>query len=130
MKLEVSIPFHSQIVSEDGRFEIVGSHLLLQKVADLKSKHGIDSKNWPLQDSAKSPEDMLINEFIRKAKGEVFVYNHDELCHCRMVSTEKVKNAVKLGCDSISEVSRTTLAGTGCGSCRKDIEDVIKAMRS
>lgn len=130
MKIEVSIPFHSQISFSDERFEVVGSRELLRKVNDLVKAHGKDAKNWPLLVSPANPEDILINEFIRKIKGEVFVYNHDELCHCRMIPTEKVKNAVKLGCHSVSEVSRTTLAGTGCGSCRKDIEDVIKALTS
>ena len=45
-----------------------------------------------------------------------------------MVKTETVKNAVKAGCCSVADVSRTTLAGTGCGSCRKDIEDVLTAL--
>lgn len=130
MKVEVSIPFHSQISFSENRFEIVGSRVLLQNVNDLIKAHGKDAKTWPLTASPKNPEEVLINEFIRKTKGEAFVYNHDELCHCRMIPTEKVKNAVKLGCHSVSEVSRTTLAGTGCGSCRKDIEDVIKVMTS
>jgi len=130
MRTEVSIPFQSQIICEDGRFEVVGSRQLLNMMADLKRLHGAQPEKWPLLLSPQSPEEILINEFIRKSKGETFIYNHDELCHCRMVPTEKVKNAVKLGCHSVAEVSRTTLAGTGCGSCRKDIEDVIKALKS
>lgn len=130
MRIEVSIPFQSQIVCDEGRFEVVGSKELMQRMADLKRQHGLEPKSWPLLSSPSSSEEILINEFIRKAKGETFVYNHDELCHCRMVPTEKVKNAVKQGCHSIAEVSRTTLAGTGCGSCRKDIESVIEALKS
>ena len=130
MRIEVSIPFQSQIVCDEGRFEVVGSLELLKKMAELKAHHGSNPQTWPLLTAPKSPEEILINEFIHKSKGEVFVYNHDELCHCRMVPTEKVKNAVKLGCHSVAEVSRTTLAGTGCGSCRKDIENVIAALKS
>lgn len=128
MKFEVSIPFQSQLVSDEGRIQAVGSRSLLMQVSQLKADHGIDVTKWPLQDGL-SADAMLINEFIRKAKGEVFVYNHEELCHCRMVPTEKVKNAVKAGCHRVVDVSRTTLAGTGCGSCRQDIEDVIQAFK-
>ncbi len=130
MRTEVSIPYQSQIIFENGRFEVVGSRDLLQKIADLKVEHGSDPQKWPLFSSAKTSEEILINEFIQKSKGEVFIFNHDELCHCRMVSTEKVKNAIKQGCHSIADVSRTTLAGTGCGSCRKDIETVIGALKT
>lgn len=89
----------------------------------------MDVTLWPLQ-AVDGPDTMLINELIRQSRNEIFVYNHTELCHCRMVTTEKVKNAVKAGCMTVAEVSRTTLAGTGCGSCRKNIEDIIKALNS
>lgn len=130
MGIEVSIPFQSQIVCDEGHFKVVGSKDLLQKLAELKRQYGPDPQVWPLLSSAVSSEEILINEFIRKSKGETFVYTHDELCHCRMVPTEKIKNAVKLGCHSVAEVSRTTLAGTGCGSCRKNIENVIQALKT
>lgn len=130
MRIEVSIPFQSQIVFQEGHFEIVGSSLLLEKIHDFRKQFGDQIQKWPLVSKPTLSEDILLNEFILKAKGETFVYNHEELCHCRMVPTEKVKNAVKAGCHQISEVSRTTLAGTGCGSCRSDIEAVIKAMLS
>lgn len=125
MKFEVSIPFQAQITYEDGCFEVVGPRTLLEKLMQLKKDFGNDIQNWPTIVQAKLPQDVLINELISQVKKIPFVYNHDELCHCRMVPTEKVKNAVKSGCHSVSEVSRTTLAGTGCGSCRPDIENII-----
>lgn len=130
MRIEVSIPFQSQIAFDQGRIETIGSWNLMQKISEFKKSQGNEPQTWPLIASPASADEILINEFIRKCKGEVFIYNHDELCHCRMVPTEKVKNAVKLGCHTIPEVSRTTLAGTGCGSCRKDIESVIEALKS
>ncbi len=128
MKVQVSIPYQSSLQYEDGHLEVVGPKSLLNQISELSQKHGANPGVWPLFVKAQEANEILINEFIHKTKGDVFVYNHDELCHCRMVKTETVKNAVKAGCRSVAEVSRTTLAGTGCGSCRKDIEDVITTL--
>ena len=128
MNIAVGIPFQSHIQVENEMIVAVGPKELLLKVNQLKKQHGMVIETWPLFLQAQLPEEILINEFINKAKQEIFVYNHEELCHCRMVKTETVKNAVKAGCRKVSDVSRTTLAGTGCGSCRSDIEAVIKAL--
>ncbi len=128
MKFAVSIPYQASIQFENNHLEVIGSRALILKVRAMKEKYNLKIEIWPLQLPAELPEDLLINEFIRKVRGETFIYNHEELCHCRMVKTETVKNAVKAGCHKVSDVSRTTLAGTGCGSCRSDIEDVIKAL--
>jgi bacterioferritin-associated ferredoxin len=127
------IPFKAFVEmkkNDHGHFEVVvqGSLKLIELVNQLKKQYGVNPHQWPLQDS-KNSESFIINEFIQKVKGEYKpCYSHNELCHCRMISTEKVINSIKDGSLTLQDVSRTTLAGTGCGSCHKDIEALIDQM--
>lgn len=70
---------------------------------------------------------MLMRELLLRARGEWnFPYTEDELCHCRQVPTAKVDQAVVSGCHSVAAVSKATSAGTSCGTCRTDIERVLR----
>lgn len=70
---------------------------------------------------------MLFRELILRAKGEwLFPYKEDELCHCRAVPTQKVDEAVICGAHTVLSVSQRTSAGTSCGTCKPDIEQVLK----
>lgn len=51
---------------------------------------------------------------------------HEELCHCRRVSTEKVDRAIVYGAQTVSEVRKRTSANTGCGTCKPDVESLIE----
>ncbi|AZZ36671.1 hypothetical protein CIK05_07675 [Bdellovibrio sp. qaytius] len=120
------IPFKARIELKDNVVTVRGSKALLDKVNLLKVNHGKDPRKWPKQ-SVATGEDILINEFILKANSEFkFCYNHEELCHCRNVPTEKVFTSIKNGCFKTEDVSRTTMAGTGCGACRQDIDQLIE----
>jgi bacterioferritin-associated ferredoxin len=128
--VEVVIPFKAKIEFRNNTVSVRGSQSLLQKISDLRASHGADPRKWP-QQKVESGEDILINEFIQKMNGTFkFCYNHEELCHCRNVPTEKVFSAIKGNCFRVEDVSRTTLAGTGCGSCRKDISDLIEQFKT
>lgn len=123
------IPYKARLELKDGKVSVRGSKSLLDKVAALKLQHGADPHQWP-QLNALSGEEILINEFIMKINSQFkFCYNHEELCHCRNVSTEKVFNSIKNECFRVEDVSRTTLAGTGCGSCKKDISELIEQFK-
>ncbi len=128
MKIEVSIPFQASITFENENIHVVGPKSLLLKVRNFTIKFGKNPLTWPKIEGQKDQDEILIGEFIDQLNSRPFIYNHEELCHCRMIKTETVKNAIKAGCHSVSDVSRTTLAGTGCGSCRKDIDEAIKAL--
>lgn len=123
------IPYKARIELKDNVITVRGSKLLLDKVAQMKAQFGNDPHKWP-QQRVGSGEDILINEFIMKANFEFkFCYTHEELCHCRNVETDKVFGAIKNGCFKTEDVSRTTLAGTGCGSCRQDIANLIEQFK-
>lgn len=130
MQISSKSPYQAEISLKDGGIHIIGPLTLINRINDLKSKYGTHPKTWPEITTFKSAEDLLINEFILKAKDTFkLAYTHDELCHCRMVPADKVYSAIKHGCSSIEDVGRATLAGTGCGSCRDDIEKLLQQFK-
>ena len=122
-------PYQSEISLKNGSVHIIGSLNLLNKMAEYKQKYGSSPACWPAV-KAQSPDDLddlLINEFILKCNSQFkLAYEHLELCHCRMVTAERVYDSIKQGCSTVEDVGRAVLAGTGCGSCRPDIEKLLK----
>ena len=69
---------------------------------------------------------MLVRELLLKAQGQwQYPYEHEELCHCRVVQTRVVDAAILTGAHSPSQVSKQTSASTACGTCRPDVEAII-----
>jgi bacterioferritin-associated ferredoxin len=48
------------------------------------------------------------------------------VCICRAVTDDKVYAAIDQGATTTEAVAEVTRAGTGCGSCRDYIEDMIE----
>ncbi len=128
MLIEVKSSYRSLIRFENNQLKAIGSEFLLFRLQELVKSYGYDFQTWPILKPIKNDDEILINEFVEKAQNKVFIYPHDELCHCRMIQTSVVRNAIKQGCRSVGEISRTTLAGTGCGACRVDSEKIIKLL--
>ncbi len=123
-------PYQSEITLKDGVVHVIGSLQLIKKVSELKNQFGLDPKAWPPMQTFKSNDELLINEFILKLNQNFkLAYEHEELCHCRMVPAEKVYNAIKQNCHTVEEVARTTMAGTGCGTCRSDIQSLLQQFK-
>ncbi len=130
MQVTCKSPFQAEISLKDSVIHVIGSTLLLATIAQLRKTNGNDPRKWPELEVLKTEDDLLINEFILKCKSEFkLAYEHAELCHCRMITAEKVFDSIKQGCRTIEDVGRTTLAGTGCGSCRPDIEKLLTQFR-
>ena len=58
---------------------------------------------------------------------------HDDtgelICNCMEVGSKQIEAAIKLhDCRSVLEVSKHTLAGINCGSCRSDIAAILKRL--
>ncbi len=50
-----------------------------------------------------------------------------EICHCNgIMKSEIVKAIVDKGLKTVEEVQDATTAGTTCGGCIPDIEDILK----
>lgn len=52
-----------------------------------------------------------------------------ELCHCMKVTEREVLSAIRGGAWNVEDVGDACEAGTGCGSCREGIEEVIERER-
>ncbi|WP_020475379.1 FAD-dependent oxidoreductase [Zavarzinella formosa] len=51
--------------------------------------------------------------------------NDPEVCNCHHVSTSTLVAEIRGGCDTLARLSNKTKAGTGCGSCRGQLADLI-----
>jgi bacterioferritin-associated ferredoxin len=124
--IKAEIPFKAFILFEKNQVSFSGPVELEDKIKLQTDQLGPVPSLWQAV-KALDGYDVLLNEFILKCQNNYKIpYDHEELCHCRMVQTDKVLNAIKQGLQTVPEISRVTMAGTGCGSCKKDIDDLIK----
>ena len=50
-----------------------------------------------------------------------------EICHCNGIMKSEIVKAIKeKGLTTVDEVGEETTAGTVCGSCAPDIEEILK----
>lgn len=48
------------------------------------------------------------------------------ICHCFEVSREEIEKAIKeQGLKTVEEVGEVTNAGTGCGGCQEQIQEIL-----
>lgn len=107
------------------QFRVLGCSEFLELVESWKTHFQGEIKDLPLP-QGRDHSSLLLKELILKIKNEWEVpYPHEELCHCRQVSTEKIGEAIVCGAHSVEKVARDTSAGTGCGTCRGDIQKLI-----
>lgn len=70
---------------------------------------------------------ILMRELLLRAKGQWhFPFPEEELCHCRGIATQKVDEAIVSGCHDLDSIRRATSANTSCGTCRWDIDSILK----
>lgn len=127
--IKVEIPNRMLLQWDGENFKCSGPVELLEKVESLRSQFGVDPKDWPNPEvSSTDPmADLFLMKFIQKVKRLWNLpYKHEELCHCRLVPTEKVTNAIEQGAKTVTDIARVTLAGTGCGTCRSDSEELLQ----
>jgi len=47
------------------------------------------------------------------------------VCSCNSVGSDNLRQAIAAGCDTLKELCATTGAGTGCGSCRPEVQQIL-----
>ena len=52
------------------------------------------------------------------------------VCLCHGVNDHKIRRVVEDGAKTVREVGRRCGAGTDCGSCRRQIKDVIESVEA
>lgn len=102
-----------------------GCHALLHFIREKAKAEGNDLQRWTLPTGV-THEELLLKEALLKLKNNwQYPYEHEELCHCRAVATQKVDEAIMMGAHTPEKVSRQTSASTACGTCRPDVEKII-----
>ena len=122
------------LVSWDGKnFNAIGDMDLKNSIEQIVEVFGRVPSKWPtdhksLRQILKNPKwNLILIRFARMASNQWnSPYSHDEICHCRMVPTEKVIAAIEQNCVNVQAIARTTLAGTGCGTCRTDSDKILQ----
>lgn len=61
-------------------------------------------------------EEIDINQLMRPKK----------VCVCKQVSKEEIIACIQKGATSFEDISNRTLAGTNCGTCRKEVETILE----
>jgi nitrite reductase (NADH) large subunit len=51
------------------------------------------------------------------------------ICNCHKVSEEAIVACIEAGADSVDAVGEQTRAGTGCGSCRSDLAELVRVRK-
>jgi len=51
------------------------------------------------------------------------------VCSCNSVGKGNLETAIKNGCDDFQKLCQKTGAGTGCGSCRPEVKEILEKMK-
>lgn len=51
------------------------------------------------------------------------------ICNCNKVTESRLREAIEGGAGSVEELGACTLAGTGCGSCKSDLKQLLTRYR-
>lgn len=98
----------------------------MEMMKKMKLHFGADLTKWPLPEG-NDHSSILLREMILKLRGEwMLPYQEEELCHCRMVPTHAVDQAVIAGAHTPEIVTRQTSASTACGTCRPEVQKIIE----
>ena len=128
-KVHLSIPGREEL-----SLDVSSGKAVLTGVGDLQFLNLLKDYRAQLEsgfESVKPPEgkstgELMLREAILRVQGKWdFPFKEEETCHCRVVSTEKVNQAILVGAHTPREVSEMTSASTACGTCRPDVEAMI-----
>lgn len=58
------------------------------------------------------------------------VVSEQVICNCYNVEKGEIVNAIKNGATTVEEIGNVTKAGTGCGACKKTLQDIIDEVQN
>ncbi|MBX7230828.1 MAG: (2Fe-2S)-binding protein [Bdellovibrionales bacterium] len=89
--------------------------------------HLVDRINKSILPEGNSSGEMMLRELILRSRSQ---WNppqiEEELCHCRFVKRDRVDQSILLGAHTPEKISLWTTASTACGSCRKDVIELLQ----
>lgn len=122
--LELTLQIEEGVIN-DVKMNSIGCLEFLQLSQKMKQKlKGPIAQLLP--PSGTDHSSMIWREIVSKIQDEWNLpVAHEELCHCRKVTTNAVDRAIVFGAHSLDEVRKRTSANTGCGTCKNDVEQLI-----
>lgn len=97
----------------------------LDLMQTMRKHFGVDLKKWPVPEGD-DHSSILVREMVLKLQGHwVYPYAEQELCHCRMIDTQIVDQAIIAGAHTAEKVTRQTSASSACGTCRPEVQKII-----
>ena len=123
--IEVGLFFNTQTRAVE--LEVLGDLELLELASEYRRSFKSDQDVQQLVAPAgESRAARLLREAVLRAQGKWHPpYVEEEICHCRLVPTERVWDAIRSGAKTGVEVSQMTSATTACGSCGPDVRALI-----
>jgi nitrite reductase (NADH) large subunit len=73
------------------------------------------------------PEDPL--EVLCTARGPSVANADRVICNCHKVSESTLKEAIAAGAETLEALCGATKAGTGCGSCKSELSQLVTSLR-
>jgi bacterioferritin-associated ferredoxin len=130
-EVTLDVTFDAAEEIHEARITCLGGPELLSLVTEYRSKHLSPGQHLKLKElplpQGRRPAVLCLREAILKIRGEWdFPYKEEELCHCRAVLTAVVDQAICAGAHAARKVSEVTSASTACGTCRPDVEAILK----
>lgn len=122
----VNSKYRAYLKYDGANIKATGSLGLLNLLKKTIEEQGSQPEKWQAYKEIKSDDEAFLNYFIQKIQSSEISTEHDEICHCRMVGRDKIEQSIFQGCRTREEISRTTLAGSGCGSCRPDVDKILE----
>ncbi len=55
---------------------------------------------------------------------------NETICHCHDVDSDTIRAAIENGASTVEEIQDATSAGTGCGGCVDNIEEILASASS
>lgn len=113
-------------LGQKSKVTFIGCSEFTLLIKNYRSKFGSNVFNWPVP-VGQSHSEMIVREFILKLKDQwEYPYKDEEICHCRHVKTKTVDQAVLNGAHTHELAMQWTSCSTACGTCKPDVEKVIK----
>jgi NAD(P)H-nitrite reductase large subunit len=121
--LEISLDLEGEKVVAC-RFLAQGPHDLIGELEKLRQLiPGQILKRFEI--SGDRPSQILIREALEKLQGVYKNAEDVEICHCRKINLSVIDQMIVLGAHTPEKVKAWCTAGSGCGTCRPEVQILI-----
>ncbi|CAG8575818.1 8134_t:CDS:2, partial [Paraglomus occultum] len=115
--------YKKYLFTKDGKHLLGG--IMVGDTDDYAKLHALWKSKKPL---TMVPGELILGVKSGQAPGMDELPDEAQVCSCNNVSKGEIRESVRTGnCRSIGEVKSCTKAGTGCGGCLPDVQEIFAA---